>query len=138
MQNNSHSSSFVIRRLAAFLYDSLLLIALFFGVASIAIALNEGQATQNIGFYVVLYAVGFMFFTWFWRNGGQTLGMQAWRIKVVSDLGEKLTYQQCIKRYLCGSLLFGITLIAALLNKSGRGLHDTLSNTSIVFKNKDL
>ena len=100
MQNNSSSTSFVIRRLAAFLYDSLLLIALFFGVASIAIALNGGQATQNPAFYVLLYVVGFIFFTWFWRNGGQTLGMQAWRIKVISDLGGKLTYTQCIKRYL--------------------------------------
>lgn len=138
MQNNSSSPSFVIRRLAAFLYDSLLLIALFFGVASIAIAINQGQATQNIGFYIVLYAVGFLFFTWFWRNGGQTLGMQAWRIKVVSDFDGKLTYQQCLKRYVSGSLLFGLTFISALLNKSGRGLHDSLSKTHIVFKNKEL
>ncbi len=138
MQNNSSLPSFVLRRLAAFLYDSFLLIALFFVVTSIAIAFNDGQAFENSAFLLVLYVVSFLFFSWFWRNGGQTLGMQAWKIKVISETDAPLTYKQCLKRFLVGSFLIGITLVFALFNKSGNGLHDTFSNTKIVFKNKDL
>jgi len=122
----------------AFLYDSLLLIAVFFVVTSVSIAFNEGVAIQNHAFKLVLYVVGFSFFSWFWRHGGQTLGMQAWRIKVVSNSNKQLTYKQCVKRYLCGTFLFGITLIAAMFSPSGQGVHDVVSNTRIIFKNKEL
>jgi len=136
MQNNSSSPAFIIRRIAAFLYDSLLLIAVFFVVTSIAIAFNEGNAIENHAFKLVLYAVGFLFFSWFWKNGGQTLGMQAWRIKVISESGDTLTYKQCFQRYLSATFLFGISLIAAMFNSSGKAWHDSLSNTKIVFINK--
>lgn len=140
MQNNSSSSSFFFRRVAAFLYDSFLLIAVFFIVASVAIAINDGQAIQKHTsiwvLYAALYGVAFLFFSWFWRNGGQTLGMQAWRIKVVSDLNEKLSLKQCFQRFISATLLFGITLLVALFNSSGKGLHDTLSKTKIVYINK--
>ncbi len=138
MQNNSSLPSFVFRRIAAFFYDSLLLIAIFFVVASISIAFNQGQAIENHAFKLVLYGVGFLFFSWFWRHGGQTLGMQAWRIKVISESNEQITYKQCVQRYLAGTFLFGITLFAAVLRKSGQGFHDTWSKTKIVIKNKEL
>lgn len=142
MQNNSSFSSFLFRRLAAFLYDSLLLIAIFFVVTSIAIALNDGQAIENhaskLVFYLALYGVGFIFFSWFWRNGGQTLGMQAWRIKVIDVSDEQITYKQCAIRYLSGTFLFGITILAAVLRQSGQGFHDSWSDTKIIFKNKEL
>jgi len=122
----------------AFLYDSLLLIAVFFVVTSVAIAFNGGVAIQNHAFKLVLYVAGLLFFSWFWRHGGQTLGMQAWRIKVVSDSNNKLSYEQCAKRYLAGTFLFGITLLVAMFSPSGQGLHDVYSKTRIVFKNKEL
>lgn len=138
MQNNSSFNSFVFRRCLAFIYDTFLLIAVFFVVTSIVIAFNQGQAFENLAFLAVLYAVGFLFFSWFWRHGGQTLGMQAWRIKVISETNEPLTYKQCIKRYVIGTILFGITLVIALFRPSKQGLHDTYSNTKIVLINKEL
>ena len=86
----------------------------------------------------MLYAVGFLFFSWFWRHGGQTLGMQAWRIKVISETSQHITYKQCAIRYVIGTLLFGITLVLALFRPSKQGLHDTWSGTKIIFKNKEL
>ncbi len=138
MQNNSSLSSFVFRRTFAFLYDSFLLIAVFFVVTSIVIAFNGGQAFENPAFLLVLYGVGFLFFSWFWRHGGQTLGMQAWRIKVISESNAPLTYKQCVQRYLIGTFLFGITLVAALLRPSKQGFHDTGSKSKIIFINKEL
>jgi len=110
----------------------------FFLVTSLAIWFNDGNAIENHAFKVVLYAVGFLFFSWFWRNGGQTLGMQAWRIKLVNKNEGQLSYLQCLKRYLCATILFGITLIWAFFNKNGEGFHDTVSNTKIIFKNNKL
>lgn len=136
MQNNSSLSSHVFRRCAAFLYDSLLLLALFFVVTSIAIAFNDGEAIKNYAFYLVLLVVTFCFFCWFWRNGGQTLGMQAWRIKVVSESNAALSYSQCFKRFVLGTVLFGFTLVFAVFNAQGQGIHDRLSKTKIVFKNR--
>lgn len=142
MQNNSSLSSFIFRRIAALLYDSLLLIAIFFVVTSIAIALNDGKAIENdalkLVFYPFLYGVGFLFFSWFWKHGGQTLGMQAWRIKVINESNDQITYKQCAIRYLTGTFLFGITILATLLTKSGQGFHDSWSGTKIIFKNKEL
>lgn len=144
MQIKLNNSSFVFRRLAAFLYDSLLLIAVFFVVTTAAIAINDGQAVENHAFKLVLYGFGFLFFSWFWRHGGQTLGMQAWRIKLINDSqntngkNERLTYKQCAIRYVIGTFLFGITLLVALVRPSGQGMHDSASNTIIVFKNKEL
>jgi len=138
MQNNSSLPSFVFRRLAAFVYDTFLLIAVFFVVTSIAMAFNKGQAITNPFFYLVLYAVGFMFFAWFWRKTGQTLGMQAWRIKVISETSDNLTYKQCFVRYTTATILFGFTLIAAMASRQGKGIHDKLSRTAIVLKNNEL
>lgn len=136
MQNNSSSNSFIFRRAAAFLYDTLLLTAIYFVLTTIAIAFNDGQAIQNGAYYFLLYGVGCLFFSWFWRHGGQTLGMQAWRIKVVGETDEKLSYKQCAVRYISGSTLFIIALLTAWLDSDGRGLHDKWSKSKIVYKNK--
>ncbi len=133
MHNNS---SFLWRRIAAFLYDSFLLIALFFAVTAIAVAINNGSAIQNHLFKGVLLLVAYSFFSWFWRNGGQTLGMQAWRIQLINESTENITHMQCLKRFFCGLFLFGIVLVTALFNQQGKGLHDKFSKTFITYKSK--
>ena len=85
MQNSSSTLSMLFRRSAAFLYDCLLLIALFFVITAAVIALNDGQAIQHFLYKVFLFFVSFLFFDWFWRHGGQTLGMRAWRIRVEDE-----------------------------------------------------
>ena len=132
MQNISTTLSMMFRRSAAFLYDCLLLIALFFIITSIAIAFNHGNAIQNFAYYLFLFIVAFLFFDWFWRHGGQTLGMRAWRIKVESFDHRTITLKQSVYRYLTGFLLFGFTLLAMPFSAQPTALHDTLSKTRIV------
>lgn len=126
----------MFRRSASFLYDCLLLIALFFIITAIAIAFHDGEAIQNAAYYFGLYVVGFVFFDWFWRHGGQTLGMSAWRIKVEGMEQEKITFSQSLQRYLTGTLLFVFTLLYMLLNADHAALHDKLSKTRIVMHYK--
>ncbi len=122
----------MFRRSASFLYDCLLLIALFFIITAIAIAFNDGQAIQNPAYYLALYMVGFIFFDWFWRHGGQTLGMSAWRIKVEGTQHQSISFNQSLIRYLSGTVLFVFTLLYMFFNKDGTALHDRLSKTRIV------
>ncbi len=136
MQNISSTLPLLFRRCAAFLYDGLLLIALFFIITTAAIALNDGQAIQNLRYKFLLFVIAFLFFDWFWRHGGQTLGMRAWRIQLASTNGEKITVNHTLKRYLTGSLLFGITLLYMLISTDNQALHDRFSNTKIIKYNK--
>jgi uncharacterized RDD family membrane protein YckC len=132
MPNNSTVVSLLLRRIAAFLYDCLLLIALFFLITTIAIAFNNGQAIQHPGFYLGLYLFTFFFFDWFWRHGGQTLGMRAWRLKVEGVEGGVITFKQSAMRYFPGSILFGFTLLYALMPTQSHALHDIISKTKII------
>ena len=132
MPNISTAFSMMFRRSASFLYDCLLLIALFFVMTAIAIGFNHGEAIQSPAYYLALYVVGFLFFDWFWRHGGQTLGMSAWRIKVEGSQHESLSFKQSLMRYLSGTLLFIFTLFYILLDENNAALHDRLSKTRIV------
>ena len=132
MPNNSTTLSLLLRRIAAFLYDCLLLIALFFVITLLAIAFNDGKAIQHVVFYFGLYLFAFLFFDWFWRHGGQTLGMRAWRLRVEGMDSEKITFMQSAIRYFSGSILFGFTLLFMFLPTRKVALHDAISKTKIV------
>ena len=136
MQNISTTLSMMFRRASAFLYDCLLVVALFFIITSIAIAFNHGNAIQSLAYYLFLFIVAFVFFDWFWRHGGQTLGMRAWRIKGESLDSQNSTFPPSLSRYLTGFLLFGITLLYIPFNTQLTALHDKLSKTRIVMVNK--
>lgn len=136
MHNKSYVSSPVWRRLAAFLYDCLLLLAIFFIVTGIAIVLHDGEAIRHWSYTLLLYLIGFFFFAWFWRHGGQTLGMRAWRVRIVTEHGAKPEWSQCARRYLSGTLLMPVTLIWALFDGEKKALHDRLSHTFIAVESK--
>jgi len=136
MSTISTTLFFLLRRIAAFLYDCLLLIAIFFIIATIGIALNNGQAVQHPLFYLALLLVAFLFFDWFWRHGGQTLGMRAWRLKIISVDNEHMTFKQSANRFFLGFLLFGFTYAGAFFSPTQQTLHDKLSRTNIIRYNK--
>jgi len=134
----------IFRRVAAFVYDCLLLIAVFFVVTAVAVRINGGEAIGSpLFFYLfVLVPVALLFFSWFWMHGGQTLGMRAWKIKAVNEEGESLSLRASVIRFVSGLVLLPVVLLPALADKHKRGLHDRLANTRIVLlkqnQNNDL
>jgi uncharacterized RDD family membrane protein YckC len=95
----------VFRRLGAMLYDALLVVALLMVVTALLLSLTGGEAitSERYGaleyFYrAVLLLVICGFFGWFWTRKGQTLGMRAWRLKVVREDGALLTWSDALKR----------------------------------------
>ena len=79
------------RRLAALMYDSLVVIALLILVGFIIQAgyglFNQGEPMGELPSQLVLsliFCICFFYYSHSWRRGGQTIGMKAWRIKLVN------------------------------------------------------
>ena len=77
------------RRLAAFLYEGVLL----FGVVML-VGMVFGMATQQRhalqgreGLQAMLFLALSLYFIWFWSHGGQTLAMKTWHVRLVRHDG---------------------------------------------------
>ena len=124
-------------RLAAFLYDSLLLVALWFVIGIVAVAINggEGLSPNNPFLPTVMFIVWVWFNTHFWRRGGQTLGMRAWRLRLLTTNGENLTLLQCLLRLVAAVpsfALFGVGYFWILIDKDKLAWHDKYSESRVI------
>lgn len=124
------------RRLAAALYDSLLVIALWFVGVSALLPFTDGHAVDgsNPWFRLYLLVLAYLFFSWFWTRGGQTLGMRAWRLRLRNTDGGPVNWQQALLRYLAAWLawLSIIGILWCLVDERKRCWQDIFSHTEIV------
>lgn len=130
------------RRLAAAFYDTLLTAAVLLVAGLAALSFTGGQAVPagNPWFMLYLGACVFGFFGWFWTHGGQTLGLRAWRLRVVRADGAPLRWRDAALRFLAAvpSLgLFGIGLLWVLVDRERRAWHDRASGTRVVRTDAD-
>ena len=78
----------LLRQLAAMIYDSLLIFAVLFFASAIALLFNGGEAIEaKLWFKLYLLLTVFTYYAWFWNKSGQTLGMRAWKIRIITDTG---------------------------------------------------
>jgi uncharacterized RDD family membrane protein YckC len=125
------------RRLAAMLYDWLLLFALML-VATSLITLPLGMP-GGIGLVLfqslIFLFIPAVFFIGFWLRGGQTLGMRSWRIRLVTDSGQPVDGLTALRRLLAALLSLlpcGLGFIWILFDPEGLAWHDRLSRTRLV------
>ena len=132
------------RKLAAMIYDGLVVCAITMGYGFSVIGvkyglfgfeLAEGEKAQlpELAILGLLASIG-LFYCFFWRRAGQTVGMRAWRLRVESLSGCNLSWQQGMLRFICANLSFwlaGIGYWWQLADKSG-SLHDRLSQSRVV------
>jgi len=125
------------RRFMAMLYDSLLLLATLM-LAALPIvtyfdSISSGWARHAFQFYLLV--VAYVFFSWFWIHGGQTLGMRSWRLQLVSAGDTAVGWKTTLVRFMA-ALLSGLTLglgyLWALLDTRRRTWHDRISDSYIV------
>ena len=121
----------LLRRSAALFYDVLLLIAIWFFVTAAALAFTGGEAIVHPLYRLAMLGVGWLFFDWCWRRGGQTLGMRAWRLRLVADDG-MLTRTRTFARYALGVALFGVVYLWIPFDAERRALHDKLTRTRVL------
>lgn len=124
------------KRLAALVYDSLLLFALLMLAIAAAFALKGGVIDAHHPlFRLYLLMVTGLFFCGFWVAGGQTLGMRSWRLRVQRRDGRPLGWWQAWGRFLLALPsvgLAGLGLWWMLIDRDGLALHDRLSDSVVV------
>jgi len=131
----------LFRHLAAMFYDLFLMLAVLFFAGIIAIIFNGGEAIEqgNIFFRIYLLAVSFLFYGWFWTHGGQTLGMRSWKIKLLSNNSNTISWRQSFIRFLAALLSWiplGLGFWWQYLSKKNQSWPDKASNTYLLYQNK--
>lgn len=136
------------RRLAAMVYDGLLLIAIYavVGMILIPFATPDSSANQHqvsvlseqFRYGVLtptLLVVTFFFYGYFWTHARRTLGMQTWQLELHRMDGGPITWRNALVRYLWSLpsfFLFGAGYWWIWLDREGLAIHDRLSGTRIV------
>lgn len=143
------------RRLAAMGYDALLVFSLLFaatGVYSLAAQslgfssseeiVSTGEVVKQIQpvasgplYRLYLAMVTTTFFVWFWCKSGQTLGMQAWRLRIDRVEGGRIAYHQALLRLLVAalsSLCLGLGYLWILIDPDKCSWHDRASRSRVV------
>lgn len=102
------------RRLACFVYEGVLLFGVLMITGYLYSALTQmHHAMQGrLGLQLFLFVVLAIYFTWFWSQGGQTVAMRAWHIRLVDVKGKPVTQPRAFARYLLAWLWFVPALLA--------------------------
>ena len=137
MSDKSNESCGLLRRLAAILYDSLLLFSILFFATLILLPVTGGKAfsANNHLYHLYLCACCFFYLAWQWVRGGQTLGMKAWRIKVITIDGHPVNWKQAGIRFLLAVIswiTFGAGFIWIYFDRDALAFHDRFSGTRLI------
>ena len=155
--DNSYPRAGFFRRLAAMIYDILVAVAVAMCAAMVMIVLivillengvldmqgfehTSDLIQQSFAYKLVIQLwVGawvLVFFLWFWRNGGQTIGMRAWRLRLFSTNDKPLGYARALLRVVCS--LGGLGTLLVLLDfKHKQSLQDRLASTEMLVLSKE-
>jgi len=130
------------RRLAALLYDSLLLGALLMIFTGGALLFTHGKAVlpETAGAWVYPYRAGLIgviagYYMINWTRSGQTLGMRAWRLRAVGESGKPMSWKAAAWRCLFGALAWTPAALGVLwlyADPEHLALQDRLSKTRVV------
>jgi uncharacterized RDD family membrane protein YckC len=91
----------LLRRMAAWLYEGMLLFGVIFIAGYLFGTLTQTRhaMTNRIGLQIFIFLVLGVYFVWLWSKG-QTLAMKTWNIRVVNHEGVELTQVRALIRYL--------------------------------------
>lgn len=131
------------RRFAAIIYDTLLVTAVSMGYGGLGLGLglliagDENAFTASVVFQIGWLVVILSFFCFFWHRAGQTLGMRAWRLRIVTkDNSAFPSISQCLIRCLLAPLGLGL-FVTAYFRQDKQCLHDVNSNTCVILLPKE-
>lgn len=122
---------------ACLLYELLAVIAIVFASAGIFLWLF-GDATTGLKrllLQLFLWSIIGAYFVWCWLKSGQTLAMQAWKIKLLDEHYQLLSLKLAVLRYALASIslmLCGIGFLWAIVDKERLFLHDRLLQCRLV------
>jgi len=125
------------RRCLVMLYDGLIVVALLMLAAAVALPLDRGQQQAGVDFLYTTYLLGvwFLYLAWNWRRAGMTLGMRAWRVRLLAEDGKPLGWFRCAIRFgvsLASFAVLGAGFAWSLADPRRRCWHDRASRTRLV------
>ena len=121
------------RHMLAMVYDLFLIIPLLMVTSAILVAIHgpaETVAARSVPAWQrwgLAYIALIGFYGTFWRQKGQTLGMQAWRVRLASRLqAGKISWRQAAARIIVASVPFILALMPYVIfdvNNAGFGIY---------------
>ncbi len=155
----------LVRRIAAMIYDALLLFAVLMLASAPFVVPLGGEdmgSTYKLVYQLAMAAVIYAFFVGYWVTRGRTLGMQSWGLQIVNVQGQLPSLGQATIRFFAvcipwACLVLGLNLLLAeqtlgavaswaafgvgflwqLWDRNKLALHDRLSGTRTVFVPKE-
>lgn len=142
MSQPTPPSPYLLRRLGAAAYDTLICAALIMAVGLLFTALMGGATEGMRGpgpagralIQLALVAVPAAYFLVSWTRGGQTVGMRPWRLRVVDPAGGAISLSAAIVRMVASLLSWaplGLGFWWALIDPHRLTWHDRLSGTHL-------
>jgi uncharacterized RDD family membrane protein YckC len=132
----------LLRRLAAMVYDGLLVLAVLMIVTASFLPFTGGEAVTwdrfpllVLPYWAALAIAIVVYFGLPWTQRGQTLGMATWRLRVQRDDGFLLTWRDVVVRLGASVLSWlpaGLGWVWALFDRERRTWHDSLSHSRVV------
>lgn len=126
-------------RPAALVYDVFPLVALWMLTIALSLALVGGDidvahppAAFHLAQQIALLGVTGLYFIVSWARGGQTIGMRAWRLRVVALDGSPLPWKRALLRFLVVAGSLGLGLLWCLVDRERRGWHDHAAGSRMV------
>jgi len=123
-------------RVLAMVYDGLIILFLTtLIVFIIEIAIIGGEVLPQDHFLNKIlkpfwFVPGFFYLAYYWRKDGQTPSMKIWKIKLLNQQDQLVTWPQALIRYI--SAILGLGLFFALFNRKRASLQDIISQTRLV------
>lgn len=131
----------LLRRLAAIVYDMLIILALSIAASGVLLTFSAGEAIAagTLWYQLILAAIVAGYFVISWWRRGQTIGMLAWRLRLLSADGSKVSLPQCLLRALAAAVSWlpaGLGFLWVLVDRRNRAWHDLATQTRLVFEKK--
>jgi len=133
-----------LKRILALVYDSLLIAAIVLVLSLLLVLVNGGYPESGsfvsfIQFFILVFT-GPIFYSYFWIvNKGQTTGMQAWKIKLVTTDETELNINKTMLRCLISTISFaclGLGYLWILYHKDDLSWSDILTKTKVIKTNQ--
>lgn len=127
----------LLRRLAAILYDCLLVLALIILDTLLFIGLRDGEAVEienNLIYQLSLAVLIYVYFVGYWTYRGRSLGMQAWGLRVALADGQLAGFGAASTRFVAALVSWipaGLGFLWQLWDKDKLTWHDRWSGTRL-------
>lgn len=126
------------KHFAAFIYDVFPILAIFLLTSLLVTLIRKGDIVEPHTFwfsFLIFFELA-IYYIYSWKVGGQTLGMRAWKMKIIPNQPNKatLTWTEAVLRFIAGILSFlllGLGLFWKPFTKNKSSWMDTISHSQV-------